>query len=189
MQRPAMVAIALIQTTHGRRGEVAADLLTDFPERFTPGLRVTVRSRRESRQLRIESAWMHKGRVILQLEGVQDLTAARALRGAVVEIPRSERMPLPPGRLYLSDLIGCAVLEDQEVIGTVAGWEETGAAPLLRVEGAQGEILIPYREEICYAVDLAAKQIQVRLPDGLRQLNAPAAAANGKRPGGPAQDG
>ena len=164
------VAIARIQTTHGRRGEVAADLLTDFPERFQPGLSVLVGEGGRQRRLSIEEAWFHKGRVVLKFLGVDTITEAETLAGSLVQVLRSERHPLPAGQLYVSDLIGCSVVERGEVLGTVAAWQETGGVPLLRVERQQGELLIPYTPEICYCVDAAQKQILVRLPEGLREL-------------------
>jgi 16S rRNA processing protein RimM len=164
-------AIAFIHTTHGRRGELSADLLTDFPERFVAGLQVMVRAAGRHLSFRVEAVRFHKGRVILKFEGVDSITAAETLRGALVEIPRSERVPLPAGRVYVSDLIGCSVLEQDTVIGTVVGWEETGAVPLLRVNGSGEDLLIPFTPAICYALDPAIKQILVRTPEGLRELN------------------
>ncbi|MBI3934285.1 MAG: 16S rRNA processing protein RimM [Acidobacteria bacterium] len=172
------VAIACIQTTHGRHGEVAADLLTDFPERFVPGLKVLIVGPGLRRSCSVEAAWFHKGRVILKFEGVDGLTEAEALRGGLVQVPRPERVPLPADRVYVSDLIGCAVLEQEEVLGTVVGWEETGAVPLLRVQSSAGELLIPYTAAICYSVDAATKQIRVKTPEGLRDLNSPAASGS-----------
>jgi 16S rRNA processing protein RimM len=173
-----LVALARIQTTHGRRGEVAADLLTDFPERLGPGLEVLVGEGRRQRRLCIEDAWVHKSkhqeRLILKFRGVDTLTEAATLAGSPVQLPQADRHPLPPGRLYISDLIGCAVLERDLVLGRVDGWDETGGVPLLRVAGQSGELLIPYTLEICYAVDTEKKQIRVRLPAGLKELNLPA---------------
>ena len=174
-----MVTVARIQTTHGRRGEVAADILTDFPERFQPGLEVDVRNGERSRHCRIEEAWFHKAkhqeRVILKFQGVDTMTEAETFAGSLVQVPRSERFPLPAGQFYVSDLMGCAVLENDEILGTVVGWDETGGVPLLRIEGHQGEILIPYAAEICYAVDASKKEIRVRLPEGLKEVNSPGA--------------
>jgi 16S rRNA processing protein RimM len=174
-----MVTIARIQTTQGRRGEVAADILTDFPERFQPGLEVLVSNGERSRRCRIEEAWFHKARhqerVILKFQGVDTITEAETLAGSLVQVPRSERHPLPAGQLYVSDLMGCAVLENDEVLGSVVGWDETGGVPLLRIEGQQGEILIPYAAEICFAVDAGKKEIRVRLPEGLKEVNLPGA--------------
>ena len=171
------MTLARIQTTHGRHGEVAADLLTDFPERFEPGLEVLVVTGERQRRLRIENAWLHKGkhpeRLILKFVGLDTLTEAETLRGSVIQLPLAERHPLPQGRLYVSDLIGCTVLERGSVLGKVEAWDETGGVPLLRV-GGQGDdaLLIPYTPEICYAVDTAKKEIHVRLPEGLQELNA-----------------
>jgi 16S rRNA processing protein RimM len=174
-----MVTIARIQTTHGRRGEVGADILTDFPERFQRGLEVLLSNGERSRRCCIEEAWFHKAkrqeRVILKFQGVDTMTEAEALAGSLVQVPRSERFPLPVGQWYVSDLMGCAVLENAEVLGTVVGWDETGGVPLLRIEGQQGEILIPYAAEICFAVDAGEKEIHVRLPEGLKEVNSPGA--------------
>ena len=177
---PEYVAIARIQKPQGRRGEVAAEILTDFPERFAPGLEAVLGDAEPRRRLIVESAWFHKAqhqeRVILKFEGIDSITEAESLRGAIVQVPRSKRIPLPADRVYVSDLIGCSVFEGEEVLGKVAGWEETGAAPLLRVErseagSAGGEMLIPYIPEICYSVDTARREIRVKTPEGLRELN------------------
>jgi 16S rRNA processing protein RimM len=165
------VAIAFIQSTQGRRGEVSADLLTDFPERFAPGLQVVAKSGERQRALSVEAAWFHKGRVILKFAGVDSITEAEALRGAVVQVPRAERVPLPAGRVYVSDLMGCSVLEQDQELGKVVGWEETGAVPLLKVDCGGAELLIPFTPAICYAVDAENKQILVHTPPGLRELN------------------
>ncbi|MBI2820056.1 MAG: 16S rRNA processing protein RimM [Acidobacteria bacterium] len=173
------VAIAFIQTTHGRRGEVSADPLTDFPERFRPGLQVMVGAGERQRPLCVEAVRFHKGRVLLKFEGVDSIAEAETLRGASVQVPRSERVTLPDGRIYVSDLIGCSVVEQDEVLGKVVGWEETGAVPLLRVDCAGEELLIPFTPAICYSVDSVNKQILVHTPEGLRELN-PAAAPSHK---------
>ena len=55
------------------------------------------------------------------------------------------------------------------------GWEETGGVPLLRVQGDQGELLIPFTPEICFVVDAGNKEIRVRLPEGLKEVNLPGA--------------
>jgi 16S rRNA processing protein RimM len=180
------VEIAYVQTTHGRHGELAADLLTDFPERFQPGLAVSLLGAAGRRTYRVEEAWFHKGRVILKLEGVDTLTAAEPLRGASVQIPRAARVALPPDRVYVSDLIGCEVIEGDRAVGVVSGWQETGAVALLRVQRAAGpgagggsgsgggdEILIPFTPAICHTVDVEKRIIRVSLPEGLLDLNSP----------------
>jgi 16S rRNA processing protein RimM len=149
---------------------VSADLLTDFLDRFVPGLQVVVTAGESRRTLCVETARFHKGRVLLKFEGVDSISAAETFRNALVQVPKSERIPLPPGQVYISDLMGCSVEEQEETLGSVVGWQETGGVPLLLVDSDGVELLIPYTPEICYAVNVAARQILVRTPKGLRQL-------------------
>jgi 16S rRNA processing protein RimM len=146
-------------------------MLTDFPERFRPGLRVALASGDERRSYSLENSWFHKGSVILKLHGLDTMTEAEALRDWLVQVPRSERYPLPSGRYYLSDLIGYNVVERGESLGRVADWEETGAVPLLVIKNGAAELLIPFTEAICHAVDEQKKEIHVRTPEGLQDLN------------------
>ena len=171
------LTIARIRKVQGRRGEVGAEILTDFPERFRPGSTVLVYCRGERHSLVLENSWFHKGLVILKFGGVENITAAETFVGAEVLIPREERFPLPAGTVYVADLIGCAVLENGQRLGTVAAVEETGATPLLQVLTTAGEILVPYAQEFCTAVDVEKKEIQVHLPEGLKELNRQQAAA------------
>ncbi len=175
------VSVARITGTHGRRGEVAAELLTDFPERFQSGGEFWITGAGPPRHCELESHAFHKGRVLLKFRGVDSISQAEELRAGLVQVPRSRRHPLPPRSVYVADLIGCAVLEGERLLGTVTGWEETGAVPLLQVRSSQGEILIPFAEEICGLPDLERKEIRVRLPEGLAELNPPAKAKRAGR--------
>jgi 16S rRNA processing protein RimM len=174
------VTVARILRPHGRRGEVAAEILTDFPERLTRlkqvylcdgkrdanaglGRRVGVRLCRLSES--------RGGQAIFQLEGSDSISDAEKLRGLEVRISLTERMPLPGGSYYVSDLIGCQVREEGEAVGVVRDVEFTGGTPLLAVDSPCGEVLIPLAEEICVNVDLRARLIDVVLPEGLRELN------------------
>lgn len=178
------ITVARIVGTHGRRGEVKAEVLTDFPERFQAGARFRLVAANQRNPVSVEESWLHKGRVILKFRGVETISDAEQLAGSLVQVPRSERHPLPAGVVYVSDLLGCSVLEGERVLGKVEAWEETGAVPLLRVQSQQGEILIPFAQEICSSVDLERREIHVRLPEGLAELNRNAASP-GKRPGAP----
>jgi len=165
------VAVGLVRKTQGRRGEVAAEVLTDFPDRFRAGEELWLSNGAAWQKRLLEGSWFHKGRVILKFRGCDSITAAEALAGFWIEIPRAERRPLPPGIVYLSDLIGCVVRENGQTVGTVEAIEETGATPLLNVRTAEGELLIPFAAEICQTVDVEKQEIQVRLPEGLQELN------------------
>lgn len=169
---PEFVTVARIRRSQGRRGEVAAELLTDFPERFRPGGRFALWKDGQPRQDAVlEESWLHKGSIILKFAGVADISGAQALSGWEVQVPYEERMPLPASTVYLSDLEGCTVMEKGETLGTVARVETGPGTPLLVVATDRGELLVPFAEAICKRVDVAAKVVEVDLPEGLRDLN------------------
>lgn len=177
-----LVSIARIARPHGLRGEVVADLLTDFPERF--GDLDSVRLRLASGATaawQVEWARPHKDRVLLKFLGVDDVEQAGMLRGAVLLVTRDELVPLPADRYYDFDLVGCEVViksagsagsgESEgsgEPVGRVSGVEHFGAAPLLVVVTVENrEHLIPLAASICVEVDIARKRIVVDPPEGL----------------------
>jgi 16S rRNA processing protein RimM len=184
---PEYLRIARIQKVQGRRGEVAAELWTDFPERFQPGEALWLSGEglpeAVAEAVVLEQSWMHKGRIILKFRGVDTISAAETLVGRWVLVPRSARWPLPPGAVYLSDLVGCAVLEGEEVLGIVEGIEETGAVPLLKVNRDGRELLVPLARDICSSISPEKKEIRVRLPEGLQELNEPKASERNRGAG------
>jgi 16S rRNA processing protein RimM len=169
--------------TQGRRGEVAAVLLTDFPELFAERKRVfALDPAGRRRELAIEEFWPHKGRIVFKFAGVDSISDAEALLGCEVQIPGTDRAELEPGEIYISDLKDCvvAVAEpngDRE-IGKVADvMFGAGEAPLLIVrendsEGAK-EYLIPFADEYIKLLDVGAKRITMSLPAGMLELDAP----------------
>ncbi len=176
------VTLARILRPWGRRGEVAAEILTDFPQRLAQTQEVWLASDRNApRHAKITSCRVHLGQAILHFEGVQTISEAEALRGLEVQVLLEERALLGFGRYYITDLIGCQVWEETapSALGTVqdvqrAGEEKRGALPeswVLVVRTAIGELLIPLAAEICTRIDIAARRIEVRLPNGLRELN------------------
>ena len=174
-----LAAIARIVKSQGRRGEVAAELLTDFPDRFQDLREAFLEnSAGDPRPVRIESAWPHKGRVVLKFVGVDSIDQAEALRGLHLLIPKSQRTPLPSHSYYISELIGCRVMTcengREQNIGTVTGVEGSGEAQRLEVERQESEgdeLLIPLVQEICTSIDIAAKRIVINPPEDLLNLN------------------
>lgn len=176
----ARATVARILRPHGRRGEVAAEILTDFPERLTR-LRSALLwdGRAQPRAVAVRTCWISRsrgGQAIFQFEGSDSISAAEKLVGLEVQIPLSERMALPAGSYYISDLIGCEVREkDGAPLGRVRDvrftGEEVAGTPLLVVNSPRGELLIPLAQEICVRVDVAAHRVEVVLPEGLAELN------------------
>ena len=97
--------------------------------------------------------------------------------GLEVQIPLAERVPLPQGSYYISDLAGCEVIEaDGRVLGRVREvefiGEDVAGTPNLVIDSAAGELLIPLAQDICTSVDIVGRRITVALPEGLLDLNA-----------------
>ena len=166
------IRIARIMRAHGLRGEVAADLLTEFPERFDDVSEVILRRGAEERPAEVEAHRFHKGRVLLKLAGVDSMTAAELLRGCDVVVSDDELHELPEDYYYDFDLVGCAVeTVAGDPVGTVDSVLRTGGAELLTVRRPDGsEALIPFVDEICPEVDTEARRIVVDPPEGLLDL-------------------
>lgn len=179
-EKLASVTVARILRPHGRRGEVAAEILTDFPERLKRLSSVNLWDERsEPRHIAIRSCWLSQsrgGQAIFHFEGSHSISDAEKLVGLQVQIPFAARMKLPSGSYYITDLVGCEVREkDGAAIGRVRDVQSTGevvvGTPNLVVDSSGGELLIPLAKEICVRVDTAARCIDVVLPPGLRELN------------------
>jgi 16S rRNA processing protein RimM len=177
----ATVTLARIVRPWGRRGEVAAEILTDFPARLTKLREVFLaREGAPARTFAVRSCRIHLGQAVFHFAGCDSISDAERLRGLEVQVPGG-RVELDPGRHYLSDLAGCEVrdAESGEVLGTVQEVQDardagSGAIPeswVLVVAGQDGELLIPLAAEICTTIDVTARRIEVRLPEGLRDLN------------------
>ena len=168
------VTVARVLRSQGRRGEVAAELLTDFPERFAERRILFAVDATGRRELRLETHWLHKGGVVLKFRGVDSIEQAQALAGCELQIPRQERAPLPRDAAYVSDLIGCAVFDRGQPLGAIAAVEfGAGEAPLLLVKAEAGEHLIPFAAEYVESVDVERRRVALRLPPGMLEVDAP----------------
>ncbi|MGC1967896.1 MAG: ribosome maturation factor RimM, partial [Candidatus Acidiferrales bacterium] len=116
------------------------------------------------------------GQAIFHFAACDSVDAAEKLVGLEVQVPLADRVQLPAGSYYISDLVGCEVRDKGGAeIGRVRNVEINGddvsGTPLLVVDSKQGEVLIPLAQEICVNVDTAARRIEVVLPEGLLDLN------------------
>jgi 16S rRNA processing protein RimM len=208
------VWLARIRRPQGRKGEVLAEILTDFPEKFAerkhlwlvpavsssknagaPGSLVSATPQvgapgalqlgtweakpasAQARQVELINHWLHKGAIVLHFAGVDSITAAEALKEMMVAIPRGERTPLSEGETYIGDLIGCMLVDvagaESVEVGEIEDVDRTaGPVPLLVVRGKAGEVLVPFAKSYLRKVDLAAKRVEMALPEGLVDLNA-----------------
>jgi len=169
--------------TQGRRGEVAVELHTDIPDRFRESMRLSALGKTgERREVQIEDLWPHKGMLVLKFAGVETISDAELLIGAELQLPSSERAELEPGWTYLSDLVGCIVFDRDRKVGPVEDVSfGAGEAPLLVVKsGTKLPYEIPFAQEFLEKLDLEHKEIRMRLPEGLLDVNAPLSAGEKK---------
>jgi len=189
---PAWVVLAHLLRPQGRKGEVLAELFTDFPERFEDQRRVFLAApgfdgeETEARSAEVVAFWLpvgkNEGRVVLQFAGIDTISDAESVAGQDVLVPREERLRLDDDSVYISEMIGCTVYDGSLPVGVVddvqfamtadGGRRLDDAAPLLAVRSAEGdEILIPFAKAFLVGVDTEAKRIDMTLPEGLVEVN------------------
>jgi 16S rRNA processing protein RimM len=163
-----LVAIARVAKAHGLRGEVSADVLTDFPERFEAVEQVVaIGADGERRGLELESFRFQNARVLLKFAGIDRIEDTESLRNAEICIPEEQAVDLEDDEFFDWELQGCTVeTVTGETLGTVRELMRTGGTENLVVDGDK-EYLIPFAEAICVEVDVAAKRIVVDPPEGL----------------------
>jgi 16S rRNA processing protein RimM len=179
------VAIARVAKTQGRHGEVAAALLTDFPELFASRKKVfacgensgrakqALAAEQVRRELELEEHWFHKGMVVLKFAGVDSISDAEALIGSEIQIPRSERAELGSDEFYVSDLVGCTVTDYGREIGRIKDVQfGSGEAPLLVIQGDK-EYLVPFAGAYIEKISMEQKRLEMKLPQGMLELDAP----------------
>jgi 16S rRNA processing protein RimM len=189
------VTIARVSKTQGRHGEVAATLLTDFPELFVTrkklfalggsaaqgGTAGTAGTRIRRRELELDEHWFHKGMVVLKFAGVDSISDAEALVGSEIQVPRSERATVGSDEFFVSDLIGCTVTDSGREIGRVKDVQfGSGEAPLLVIEGEK-EYLVPFAAAYIEKIALEQKRLEMKLPEGMLELDAPLSQEEKKR--------
>jgi 16S rRNA processing protein RimM len=178
------VLLAHLVRTQGRHGELIADILTDFPDRFKERTHVWLLppdGKTAPREAEIERHWLHKGRVVLKFAGVESISDAALLAGYQVAIPREQRAPLAEDAFYVADLIGCHVIDEANscadlgpVLDVVRG--TGGALDMLVLSRANEELLIPFAKAYLVQIDLENRLLRMRLPAGLTTINAPLSA-------------
>jgi 16S rRNA processing protein RimM len=180
------ISLARVLKTQGRHGEVAVEVHSDIPDRLVEGLRLfALDASGGRRQLQVEEAWPHKGHLVLKFAGIDTISDAETLLRCELQVPRAERAELEPGWTYISDLKGCRVLDGDREIGTLQDVEfGAGEAPLLIVHGAAKlPYEIPFAEAYLVSVDLNAKRIRMKLPEGMLEVNAPLSEEEKKETG------
>jgi 16S rRNA processing protein RimM len=171
--REELVAVARAVRVRGLRGEIVAELLTDFPERFE-GLEslIAIAPDGQLALLALEEHWLQGNRIVFKFAGYDSIEEAKALLGYELAVPEAERVELEEDEFYDWELEGSRVeTVEGEHLGRVRGVLRTGGVEVLVVEGVSGrEHLIPLAEEICVEIDVERKLIRVDAPEGLLEF-------------------
>lgn len=173
--------LARIRRPQGRKGEVLAEILTDFPEKFSDRRALTLLnpSGQPLRTVQLTNHWLHKGQIVLHFEGICSISDAETLNGLIVAIPAAERAPLSEDEFYIGDLIGCTLIDcatgTEIPLGTITDVDRSsGPVPLLVLTPATGpksdEKLIPFAKAYLRQIDLASGTVKMNLPEGLAEL-------------------
>jgi 16S rRNA processing protein RimM len=169
----ALVAVGHIVRTQGRHGEVRVEPLTDAPARLGELRECWLVPPAAGDRHDVESVWFQGGVPVVKLSGITTMTDAQALVGRLVTIPRAAVRPLPPDRYYAFDLVGCMVETPEGVsLGTVAGVLVGPEHDYWTVQRGERRWLLPAVGAIVERVDLAARRVVARPPEGLVELDA-----------------
>jgi 16S rRNA processing protein RimM len=175
------VLLAHLLRAQGRHGELIADILTDFPERFGERRHVWLLppdAKGAPREAEIERHWLHKGRVVLKFMGINSISDATPFARWQVAIPREQRASLSDDAIYVADLIGCHLIDETGGavdLGPVLDVERGAgdALDMLVLKSGKDELLIPFAKAYLVSLDLDARVLWMRLPAGLTTINAP----------------
>jgi 16S rRNA processing protein RimM len=180
------ITLARVKKTQGRRGEVAVEVHSDVPGRFAEGMKLfalpaaaetagRVSGDETRRELEVEDLWPHKEFLVLKFRGVDSISDAEMLVGSELQVPRSQRAELGAGWNYVSDLVGCLVLDQGREIGRIADVQfGAGEAPLLVVaDGAGRKFDVPFAEAYVEALDTGRRELRMNLPPGMLEINVP----------------
>ena len=164
-----LIEIGKIVNTHGIRGEVKVAPWCDDPYMFCDLSYFYA----DGEKCEILRARVHKNSVIVELDGVSGIDAANAMRNKIITIEREVLGELDEGVYYIQDLIGVSVeTEDGQALGVIDDVIKTGSNDVYQLKSAeQKPLLIPALKDVILEVDIMAKRMVVRLPDGLLDLN------------------
>ena len=164
---PRYLAVGRVLRPHGIRGELRVQVFTDFPEHLAEVSHVYLGP--NYRRMAIEKARLHKDRVLLKLEGIEDRNDAEMFRDQTVYVAIEDAVPLEEEEYYHFQLVGIEVVtEEGEALGEIVEvLAPPGANDVFVVHGPRGEILIPAIEEAVHEIDFDAMRMVIISMPGL----------------------
>ena len=169
-----LISVARAVRTRGLKGEIVADLLTDYPERFDGVDKLVALSPAGARKVvELESFFFQNDRIVMKLAGCDTIEAASEFTGYEFCVAETERVPLEEDEYYDFELEGCSVqLANGGKVGRVQRILKTGGAEILVIATPKGaELLVPLAESIVIEIDIVGKRIVIDPPEGLLELS------------------
>lgn len=155
------LTVGQIINTHGIKGEVKVFPLTDDIKRFRRLKSVII----DGIEKNIIWCKLQGDRVILKIEGIDDMETAASLRSKYIEVTRENAVKLSEGRYFIADIIGCNVFDENGImLGTVDNVIQTGSNDVYSVKGKE-EILIPALKDIVIKIDMEQRHIIIKSLD------------------------
>jgi 16S rRNA processing protein RimM len=169
-----------VTRTQGLRGAVRVDLILDDDRVLESGRPIQMAIDGRERTVEIEFFRRQHGRFVMKFAGIDSIEAAEKIIGAELRVPKNELPEAEEGSFYTFHLRGCKVYavhgkdgktSKEDYLGEVTDIIDGGGTQLLQVGTGKEETLIPFAESIVRKIDLAARRIEVELPEGLLELN------------------
>lgn len=165
MTAPDRICVAKIATAHGIRGLVKLHIFVEDRDLLKKTL-YTSKDKQNTLTLKLKNATAKHW--LAEIDGVTDRNAAEALRGTELYILKSDMPKLDDGEMYVSDMIGLPVLDEQgNEIGKVLALEDFGAGDLLEIQPkGEDSFYLPYNDNTI--IEKSSEKIIVKIPEGLR---------------------
>lgn len=161
-----LIEIGKIVNTHGTRGEIKLNPWTDSLESLLELEDFYYKKNNQVYSLKALQVRIHKNCAIIKFQDINDLNTAETYRNVILYVEKEEN--LLEGRYYIADLIGLCVVSDEGSLGTVTDVFPTGANDVYEVRTEEGKMIyLPAISQVVKKIDLQAKQIKVRLLEGL----------------------
>ena len=160
-----------IVSTHGIRGEVKVNIVTDDLSRFDVGNNLYVLKDNVYQKITVSSFRLHKNRALITFNNIKDIIDVVGYLKLSLYIDKDEVPELEEGMYYYDDLIGLDVIDvnnDNNKVGQVIDVVEVPQGCILRIKKTNGkQALVPYVEEFIKKVDLENKTIEIASIEGL----------------------
>lgn len=167
--------VGAVASVHGIKGEVKVFPTTDDPGKFKRLKTVVLKTEKERREVKLESARFFKNMAIVKFQGIETPEEAQKYRGAGLWIGRDQAVPLGKNEYYQADLIGLVVMtEEREELGILTDVLETGANDVYEVTLTDNsKVFFPAIKDCIREIDLENGRMTVHVMEGLLEAATP----------------